>query len=162
VLVVAENCAEVAPAATVTEDGTVSAVLERERRRVEPLLEAAVLMVTVQVLEPFEPRLVGEQERETEVLLAAKTWVIESEQRSAPIAMVRMRPKLKMRLELRRFRWDESVCIHVALPMSRLWLPRHRSPRREENSPTSLIAGQGQNRPWRVPSTVTDVTKVVD
>jgi hypothetical protein len=51
--------AEVEPAATVTEAGIVSAVLVSVRVTDAPPVGAALLTVTVQVLEAFGPRLVG-------------------------------------------------------------------------------------------------------
>jgi len=60
---VAEKVAEVAPEATVTEEGTVSwELLSEIAMEVAP--DAAFVKVTVQTLEPPELRLVGEQERE--------------------------------------------------------------------------------------------------
>ena len=51
--------AEVEPAATVTEAGIVSAVLVSVKVAEAPPVGAALLKVTVQVLEAFGPRLVG-------------------------------------------------------------------------------------------------------
>ena len=56
---VALKVAEVAPAATVTEAGIVSAVLVSVKVADTPPVGAALLSVTVQVLEAFGPRLVG-------------------------------------------------------------------------------------------------------
>jgi hypothetical protein len=64
--VVALKAAEVAPAATVTDAGTVSTVLVLVRVTVEPPAGAAWVSVTVQVLEEFGPRLVGLQTSEVE------------------------------------------------------------------------------------------------
>ena len=60
---VAEKVAEVAPAATVTEAGTVSAALLSDRETREPPVGAALLSVTVQVAEVLEVREAGLQER---------------------------------------------------------------------------------------------------
>ena len=62
--VVAENVAEDAAAATMTEAGTVSAELLLERVTVAPPVGADCDRVTVQVLEEFGPRLAGLQARE--------------------------------------------------------------------------------------------------
>ena len=51
--------ADVAPAATVTDAATVSALLEFESVTLAPPLGAAWLRLTVQVLEEFAPTLVG-------------------------------------------------------------------------------------------------------
>ena len=58
-VVVALNVAVVAAAATVTDAGTVKAALLSEIAIVAPPVGAALLKVTVQVLEAFGPRLVG-------------------------------------------------------------------------------------------------------
>ena len=60
---VAEKVAEVAPAATVTEAGTVSAALLSERETTAPPVGAALLRVTVQVAEALEVSEAGLQER---------------------------------------------------------------------------------------------------
>jgi len=59
VAVVALNVAEVEPAATVTDAGTVRAELLPDNATTEPPLGADCVMVTVQLLEEFGPRLVG-------------------------------------------------------------------------------------------------------
>ena len=59
VVVVALKVAVVAVAATVTDAGTVSAVLSLARVTLAPPVGAALLKVTVQALEAFGPRLVG-------------------------------------------------------------------------------------------------------
>ena len=59
VAVVALNVAEVAAAAIVTEDGTLRVELLFDRVTLVPPLGAACDRVTVQVLDPFDPRLVG-------------------------------------------------------------------------------------------------------
>ena len=59
VVVVALNVAVVAPAATVTEAGTVSTVLLLVRVTAAPPVGATCVSVTVQVLDAFCPRLVG-------------------------------------------------------------------------------------------------------
>jgi hypothetical protein len=64
--------AEEAPELMVTEEGVVSRELLSERET-EVLLVAALESVTVQVLEPLEPRLVGEQEREESATAAARS-----------------------------------------------------------------------------------------
>jgi hypothetical protein len=58
-VVVALNVAVVAAAATVTDAGTVKAALLSEIAIAAPPVGAALLRVTVQVLEAFGPRLVG-------------------------------------------------------------------------------------------------------
>jgi hypothetical protein len=58
-VVVALNVAVVAAAATVTDAGTVKAALLSEIAIAAPPVGAALLSVTVQVLEAFGPRLVG-------------------------------------------------------------------------------------------------------
>ena len=62
--VVALKMAEVAAFATVTEAGTVSVGLVLERVTLAPPVGAALLRVTVQVLEALGPRLAGAQARE--------------------------------------------------------------------------------------------------
>ena len=57
--VVTMRFADVAAAATVTEEATVSAALEFERVTLAPPAGAGWVRVTVQMLEAFEPRLVG-------------------------------------------------------------------------------------------------------
>ena len=59
VAVVALNVAEVAAAAIVTEDGTLRVELLFDRVTLAPPVGAAFVRVTVQVLDPFAPRLVG-------------------------------------------------------------------------------------------------------
>ena len=59
VAVVALKVAEVAVAATVTEDGTVRVELLFDRVTLAPPFRAACDRVTVQVLDPFHRRLVG-------------------------------------------------------------------------------------------------------
>jgi hypothetical protein len=56
---VAVKPAEVAPEATVTEDGTVSSVLFEANDTVDPLDGAAALSVTVQLADAPEARLAG-------------------------------------------------------------------------------------------------------
>ena len=62
--VVAENVAEVAVAATVTDAGTVRVELVFDKATLAPPLGAGWVKLTVQVLEELDPRLVGLQERE--------------------------------------------------------------------------------------------------
>jgi len=62
--VVALKFAAVAPAATLTEVGVVSAVLLSERATLAPPVGAALVRVTVQMLEALGPRLLGVQARE--------------------------------------------------------------------------------------------------
>ena len=62
--VVALKVAEVAAAATVTDIGTVSAALLSESVTAAPPAGAALVKVTVQVLEALGPKLVGLQARE--------------------------------------------------------------------------------------------------
>ena len=62
--VVALKVAEVAAAATVTEDGAVRVALVLVRVTAAPPVGAACVRVTVQVLEAFGPRLVGLQASE--------------------------------------------------------------------------------------------------
>jgi len=57
--VVTLKVAEVAAAATVTDDGTVRVELLFERLTLAPPLGAGWVRVTVQVLDEFDPRLVG-------------------------------------------------------------------------------------------------------
>ena len=61
VVVVALKVAEVAPAATVTAAGTVNTVPVLDRVTAAPPVGAALVRVTVQVLDVFGPRLVGLQ-----------------------------------------------------------------------------------------------------
>jgi hypothetical protein len=61
---VAVKPAEAAPAATATEDGTVSSVLLEASATVDPPDGAAALNVTVQVADPAEARLPGVQLKE--------------------------------------------------------------------------------------------------
>jgi len=68
---VAEKVAEVAPEATVTEEGTVSCELLSEIETAVAL-DAAFVKVTVQTLEPPELRLVGEQESDERVAEEAR------------------------------------------------------------------------------------------
>lgn len=65
--------AVVAPAATVTEAGTVSATSLLERVTEDPPVGAAELRVTVQVLDALGPKLVGAQDRAVGVIEAPKT-----------------------------------------------------------------------------------------
>ena len=62
--VVALKVAVVAPAATLTEVGVVSAVLLSERATLAPPEGAALVRVTVQVLVALGPRVLGVQARE--------------------------------------------------------------------------------------------------
>jgi hypothetical protein len=62
--VVAENVAEVAVAATVTDAGTVRVELVFDKATLAPPLGAGWVKLTVQMLEELDPRLVGLQERE--------------------------------------------------------------------------------------------------
>ena len=68
------KAAVVAPAATVTEAGVVRRLLLSESVTVVALV-AALLKVTVQVLEALEPRVVGEQAREERVTGALRLRV---------------------------------------------------------------------------------------
>jgi hypothetical protein len=63
--VVALNVVEVAPAATVTEAGTVSTVLVFVRVTAAPPAGAAFVSVTVQVPEAFGPKLAGQVSEDT-------------------------------------------------------------------------------------------------
>ena len=67
-----EKVAEVAPAATVTEAGTVRAALSSERETALPPVGAALVRVTVQVLEAPAARLVGVQAREERAVEATR------------------------------------------------------------------------------------------
>jgi hypothetical protein len=58
---VAPKVAVVAPAATPTEVGVVSSVLLSERATLAPPVRAALVKLTVQVLEALGPRLLGVQ-----------------------------------------------------------------------------------------------------
>jgi hypothetical protein len=69
--VVALNAAEMAPAATTMELGTVRAELLLKRVTVAPPVGAAAESVTVQVLEAFGPRLVRLQTRVEDVMPTA-------------------------------------------------------------------------------------------
>jgi ribosomal protein S8E len=69
---VAEKVAEVAPAATVTEAGTVSAALLSERETTAPPVGAALLRVTVQVAEAPEVSEAGLQERLVGTVLVSR------------------------------------------------------------------------------------------
>ena len=62
--VVALKLAALAPAVTLTEAGMVSAERLSERATLAPPVSAAVVRVTVQVLEALGPRLVGVQTSE--------------------------------------------------------------------------------------------------
>jgi hypothetical protein len=62
--VVAPKVAVVAPAATLTEVGMVSIALLSESATLSPPVEAALVKVTVQVLEALGPRLLGTQARD--------------------------------------------------------------------------------------------------
>ena len=62
--VVALKLADVAPAATLTEVGVVSTALLSERATLAPPAGAALVKVTVQVLEALGPRLPGVQAKE--------------------------------------------------------------------------------------------------
>jgi len=68
---VAVKPAEVAPAATVMEDGTVSDVLLEVSATVDPPVGAAALSVTVQVVEPLDARLLAAHFSEETVAVAA-------------------------------------------------------------------------------------------
>jgi hypothetical protein len=68
---VAVKPAEVAPAATVTEDGTVSSVLLEVNATADPPVGAAALSATVQVVEPLDARLVAVHCREDTVAAGA-------------------------------------------------------------------------------------------
>jgi hypothetical protein len=59
VVVVALKVAVVVPAATVTDAGTVSAALVSDNVTTAPPVEAALVRLTVHVLDAFGPRLVG-------------------------------------------------------------------------------------------------------
>ena len=74
-MVVALKVAVVAAAATVTEAGTVSVVLVLVSVTDAPPAGAALLSVTVQVLEAFWPRLVGVHESEETSTDADKVMV---------------------------------------------------------------------------------------
>ena len=62
--VVTLKVAAVAPAATLTEAGVVSAVMLSETATLAPPVGAALVNVTVQVLEALGPRLLGVHARE--------------------------------------------------------------------------------------------------
>jgi hypothetical protein len=62
--VVALKVAVLAPAATLTEVGVVSTVLLSERATLAPPVGAALVKVTVQLLEALGPRLLGAQPRD--------------------------------------------------------------------------------------------------
>jgi hypothetical protein len=78
-VVVALNVAVVAAAATVTDAGTVKAALLSEIAIVAPPAGAALLKMTVQVLEAFCPRLVGLQESDDTRTEADKPMVAVAE-----------------------------------------------------------------------------------
>ena len=69
---VAVKLAEVAPAATVTEAGTISVGLSSERETTAPPVEAALLRVTVQVAEALEVSEAGLQERLVGTVLVSR------------------------------------------------------------------------------------------
>ena len=73
--VVALNVAELAPAATVTDAGTVSAAFVLDKLTEEPPVGAAWFRVTVQVLEAFGPKLAGAQLSEVGVAGATRLIV---------------------------------------------------------------------------------------
>jgi len=62
VAVVAANVADVAPAATTTDAGTVSVALLSVRPTLAPPVGADWVSVTVQVLVEFDPRVLGLQD----------------------------------------------------------------------------------------------------
>jgi hypothetical protein len=65
VVVVALKVAVVDPAASVTDAGTVSAALVPDNVTAAPPVGAALVRVTVQVLDAFGPRLVGHANDDT-------------------------------------------------------------------------------------------------
>ena len=78
-VVVALKVAEVDAAAIVTDPGTASAALLSESPTVAPPAGAALVRVTVQVLEEFGPRLVGVHAREETSTDAARFMVVLAE-----------------------------------------------------------------------------------
>jgi hypothetical protein len=78
--VVALKFAEVAPAATLTEPGVVSCERLSERATLAPPVGAALVRVTVQVLEALGPRVVGVQaSEETSTEAATKLRLVLAE-----------------------------------------------------------------------------------
>jgi len=70
--VVALKLAVVAPAATLTEAGVVNTVLLSERATLTPPVGAALVRVTVQLLEALGPRLLGVQASEETITGATR------------------------------------------------------------------------------------------
>jgi hypothetical protein len=77
--VVALNVAAVAAAPTVTEPGTVSVALVSVSVTAAPPAGAALVRVTVQVLEAFGPRLVGLQESDDTNTGATRVMIVLAE-----------------------------------------------------------------------------------
>ena len=77
--VVAPKVAVVAPWATVTEPGTVNSALLSLKVTLAPPAGAALVSVTVQVLVPFDPQLVGLHDTEDIRTEAAKVTVVFAE-----------------------------------------------------------------------------------
>ena len=77
--VVTLKVAEVAAAATVTDDGTVRVELLFDRLTLAPPVGAGWVRVTVQVLDEFEPRLVGLHDTADTKTAAAKFTVVLAE-----------------------------------------------------------------------------------
>jgi len=88
VVVVALKVADVAAAATVTEAGTVRVGLELDRVTEAPPVGAALVRVTVQVLEALGPRLVGLQA--SEVSLTGATRLMEAVREPPPKVAIRV------------------------------------------------------------------------
>jgi hypothetical protein len=76
---VALNVAEVAAAVTVTEAGTVNTVLLLFSVTTAPPLGAAFVRLTVQVLDPFAPRLLGLHVKEDTDTAAVRLTVVLAE-----------------------------------------------------------------------------------
>jgi hypothetical protein len=77
--VLALKVAEVAAAATVTDAGTVSVELVLDRETEAPPAGAALVSVTVQVLEELGPRLVGEQASDETTIDATRLMFVLAE-----------------------------------------------------------------------------------
>ena len=77
--VVALNMAEVAPAPTVTDPGTVSVVFVFVSVTTAPPPGAALVSVTVQLLDPFAPRLLGVHVRDDTNTDAVRLTVVLAE-----------------------------------------------------------------------------------
>ena len=77
--VVAANVLEVDPAVTVNEAGTVNTVFVFVSVTTAPPVGAALVRVTVHVLDPFAPRLLGLHESDDTVIAAVRLTVVFAE-----------------------------------------------------------------------------------